>query len=86
MTAKLESQQRLIAHLKDQNTQLHLRITNLEQRNLFLENQNRELGGRVQSLLTQSRDYDLPHTPVRKRRNGIKVGLIRTTQRGLIGT
>ena len=64
MTAKLESHQRLIAHLKEQNSQLHLRVSNLEQRNSFLETQNKEMGARVQGLLAQSRDYDLPHLQV----------------------
>ena len=58
--------QRVITHLKDQNNQLQLRINNLEQRNSFLENQNRELMSRLQTPLSQNKayDYDLPHSAV----------------------
>ena len=60
--------QRVITHMKDQNNQLQLRINNLEQRNSFLENQNRELMSRLQTVLSQNKgayDYDLPHSSVR---------------------
>jgi len=65
MLAKVDSQQRVITHMKDQNNQLQLRINNLEQRNSFLENQNRELMSRLQTVLSQNKgayDYDLPHS------------------------